>query len=70
MIIDLKELAKLEQKYRNDNISLNALHYMIQTVTSYNEADILHKPGLAIDTLIELGVVKTTGTKSAEHLNS
>jgi len=70
MIIDLKEIAKLEKKYQNDRIALDALHNMVQIVSAAGHEELTH-PSLAILTLLDLGVLKVeTSKKEIQQLNS
>ena len=69
MILDLKEIAKLEKRYQNDSISLNALYNMVDLVSKADEKILIGS--LALSTLSELGVLKTPAVKKeAEQLNS
>lgn len=69
MILDLKKIAKLEKRYQNDSISLNALYNMVDLVSKADEKILIGS--LALSTLSELGVLKTPAVKKeAEQLNS
>lgn len=69
MILDLKEVAKLERKYQNHDIALNALNNMVQNVSQVGTEELEH-PNLAITTLVELGILKSSSDKKPQQLNS
>lgn len=69
MILNLKEVAKLEAKYRNDSAALSALYNMVQIASKSTHEDLIN-PSIAIITLVDLGVLSTTSKKEAEKLNS
>jgi hypothetical protein len=71
MILNLKEISKLEAKYRNDHAALTALYNMTDIVSRATEDDLLH-PSIAIMTMIDLGILDTNSQQKPvqQHLNS
>jgi hypothetical protein len=69
MTLDLEKLAKLERKYRDDSITLDALHNMVLIVTSSQESAVELVSTVQFLTLLDLGVIKGVTTTS-QQLNS
>jgi len=68
MILDIEKIAKLERKYYNDTISLEALRNMVVFVSSSKVDDKLLS-SIQYLTLCDLGVIKEV-EKRPQQLNS
>jgi hypothetical protein len=69
MILDLEKIAKLERKYQNDRIALDALQTMVSLVSmsSLSVAELVNT--VQFMTLCDLGVIKGVST-GVQQLNS
>lgn len=56
MLLDLKEVQKLEKKYQNDRIALDALSTMVRIVSQQSAENLVGS--IALTTLSDLGVIK------------
>ena len=73
MIIDFKQLAKMEKTYNQNNqhVSLNTLQAMIDQVMGRHDIGGLEvNHDIATETLKELGILKETNKSNVELLKS
>jgi len=69
MIVDLNEIKKLQKKYQNDHIALNALQNMVNVVSQSRVEEL--KGSIALTTLMSLGVLtEEIEKKKPTQLNS
>jgi len=66
MILNLEKIKKLEKKYQNDPIALDALRIMVIHVAQ--GPDVMGLDQVAVATLNDLGCIKETSTP--QQLNS
>lgn len=70
MIIDLKEIQRLQKKYQNYPIAINAIQNMVDIVSRSRVEEL--QGSLAFITLMDLGVVKEEESKEkkVQQINS
>jgi len=72
MIIDFKQLAKIEKQYamNNQQIALNTLQTLIDQAIGRYATGLELDNTVAIETLSELGILKETNKPKPQQLNS